>query len=114
MYLTRKGRKGQTRDSWDIKTIFDNDTTLWMMEERENIRRSKNRKLLYRAKQKDKLMDDMVKEFVVKLETDKVSNLGEKKKNNKENDNTTRQIQFILIKYFCAYKLEVDARPKCM
>ena len=42
------------------------------MEERANIRRSKNRKLLYRAKQKDKLMEDMVKEFITKLETEKV------------------------------------------
>ena len=43
------------------------------MEERENRRRLKNRKLLHRAKQKDKLMEEMVKDFVTKLESEKVS-----------------------------------------
>jgi len=43
------------------------------MEERENIRRSKNKKLLSRAKQKDKAMEEMVKDFVTKLENERVS-----------------------------------------
>ena len=81
VYFTNKCKRDRHPSNWNLKSIFENDTSLLLMEERANIRRSKNRKLLYRAKQKDKLMEDMVKEFITKLETERVKILKIARKN---------------------------------
>ena len=67
------GKKQKSREQWSHNSLYDHDPDLLMIKQRENVRKKKNRRLLYRAKQKEKMMDDLVKEFISKLDQDAVS-----------------------------------------
>ena len=69
MYFKARGKKIAKRE----KALCEANANLLMMKEREALRRSKNRRLLNRAKQKDKLMEDLVKDFISKLENEAVN-----------------------------------------
>lgn len=73
MYFSARGQKITRKEKAKINSVFEEDTSLLMMREREKRRKTKNRRMLYRAKQKDKLMEDMVKDFITKLDNESVN-----------------------------------------